>query len=277
MTNHYIALSTAVGFRPPQERVLCFLRTDWPTSPCWPWLPHWSCKGSRRPISLMRTHNPLYARSENHTQLAKMSFDKIFDIIAVVYFDFLKYTREYMIFFFVRDSFRSFVLLSSLVLFSAVVFSVKWFFSSAVLGGWLQRPLCFLPDWHVNQNADGCWPWLARKYQKYSIYGRSSRDFGLFFDVCSAWTISEIGIKFETVVVAHVLSYGSMLSNVRAASCLHGLEQWKHVKLFWGGLKRPLLLLIRSAPWRERGWMLCETIDKTQQNMYLKEGLLSLG
>ena len=36
----------------------------------------------RRPISLMRTHNPQYARSEYHTQLAKMSFDKIFDLTA---------------------------------------------------------------------------------------------------------------------------------------------------------------------------------------------------
>ena len=37
-------------------------------------------------MSLMRTHNPKYARSEYHTQLAKMSFDKIFDLTAGVYF-----------------------------------------------------------------------------------------------------------------------------------------------------------------------------------------------
>ena len=36
----------------------------------------------------MRTHNPQYARSEYHTQLAKMSFDKIFDLTAGVYFNF---------------------------------------------------------------------------------------------------------------------------------------------------------------------------------------------
>ena len=36
----------------------------------------------------MRTHNPSYARSEYHTQLAKMSFDKIFDLTAGVYFNF---------------------------------------------------------------------------------------------------------------------------------------------------------------------------------------------
>ena len=34
----------------------------------------------------MRTHNPQYARSEYHTQLANMSFDKIFDLTAGVYF-----------------------------------------------------------------------------------------------------------------------------------------------------------------------------------------------
>ena len=34
----------------------------------------------------MRTHNPSYARLEYHTQLAKMSFDKIFDLAAGVYF-----------------------------------------------------------------------------------------------------------------------------------------------------------------------------------------------
>ena len=36
----------------------------------------------------MRTNNPQYARSEYHTQLAKMSFDKIFDLTAGVYFNF---------------------------------------------------------------------------------------------------------------------------------------------------------------------------------------------
>ena len=36
----------------------------------------------------MRTHNPYYARSEYHTQLAKMSFDKIFDLTAGEYFNF---------------------------------------------------------------------------------------------------------------------------------------------------------------------------------------------
>ena len=41
-----------------------------------------------RPISLMRTHNPKYARPEFHTQLAKMSFDKILDLTAGVYFNF---------------------------------------------------------------------------------------------------------------------------------------------------------------------------------------------
>ena len=37
-------------------------------------------------MSLMRTHTQQYARSEYHTQLAKMSFDKIFDLTAGVYF-----------------------------------------------------------------------------------------------------------------------------------------------------------------------------------------------
>ena len=37
---------------------------------------------------LMRTHNPQYTRSEYHTQLAKMSIDKIFDLSAGVYFNF---------------------------------------------------------------------------------------------------------------------------------------------------------------------------------------------
>ena len=44
-----------------------------------------SSKGSRRPISVMRTHNPLIARSEYHTQLANRSFDKLFDLTAGVY------------------------------------------------------------------------------------------------------------------------------------------------------------------------------------------------
>ena len=34
---------------------------------------------------LMRTHTQYYARSEYHTQLAKMSFDKIFDLTAGAY------------------------------------------------------------------------------------------------------------------------------------------------------------------------------------------------
>ena len=33
----------------------------------------------------MKTHNPKDARSKYHTQLAKMSFDKIFDLTAGVY------------------------------------------------------------------------------------------------------------------------------------------------------------------------------------------------
>ena len=33
----------------------------------------------------MRTHNPYYARSEYHTQLVKMSFDKTFDPTAGMY------------------------------------------------------------------------------------------------------------------------------------------------------------------------------------------------
>ena len=41
----------------------------------------------------MRTHNPYYARSEYHTQLAKMSFDKIFDLTARVYFNFYNNTN----------------------------------------------------------------------------------------------------------------------------------------------------------------------------------------
>ena len=36
----------------------------------------------------MRTHTQQYARSEHHTQLAKMSFDEIFDLTAEVYFYF---------------------------------------------------------------------------------------------------------------------------------------------------------------------------------------------
>ena len=51
------------------------------------------CKGSRRPIIslIMRTHNPQYARSEYHTQLAKVSFNKIFDLTAGVYVYFYMY------------------------------------------------------------------------------------------------------------------------------------------------------------------------------------------
>ena len=33
----------------------------------------------------MRTHNSYYAPSEYHTQLAKMNFDKSFDLTAGVY------------------------------------------------------------------------------------------------------------------------------------------------------------------------------------------------
>ena len=39
-------------------------------------------------MPLLRTHNPLYARSEYRTQLAKMSFDKNFDLTAGVVFFF---------------------------------------------------------------------------------------------------------------------------------------------------------------------------------------------
>ena len=53
---------------------------------------HCSCKGSRRSISLTRTHNRYYARSKYHTQLAKMSFDRIFDLTAGAYFIFITYT-----------------------------------------------------------------------------------------------------------------------------------------------------------------------------------------
>ena len=42
----------------------------------------------------MRTHNPSYARSEYHTQLAKMSFDKIFYLTAGVYFNFYNNDRS---------------------------------------------------------------------------------------------------------------------------------------------------------------------------------------
>ena len=45
-----------------------------------------SSKGSRRPIS--------YARSEYHTQLAKMSFDKILDLTVGVYFYFYTILSE---------------------------------------------------------------------------------------------------------------------------------------------------------------------------------------
>ena len=44
---------------------------------------------------LMRTHNPSYARSEYHTQLAKMSFDKIFDLTSGLYFFFLNNKRKH--------------------------------------------------------------------------------------------------------------------------------------------------------------------------------------
>ena len=35
----------------------------------------------------MKTHNPHYARSDFYTHLAKMSFDKIFDLTAGVCFN----------------------------------------------------------------------------------------------------------------------------------------------------------------------------------------------
>ena len=41
-----------------------------------------------RSISLMRTHTQQCARSEYHTQLAKMSFEEIFDLTTGVYFHF---------------------------------------------------------------------------------------------------------------------------------------------------------------------------------------------
>ena len=42
----------------------------------------------------MRTHNPKYARSEYHTQLANMSADKTFDLTAGVYFHFFNISME---------------------------------------------------------------------------------------------------------------------------------------------------------------------------------------
>ena len=39
----------------------------------------------------MKTLTQLYARSQYHTQLAKMSFGEIFDLTAGVYFDFSLY------------------------------------------------------------------------------------------------------------------------------------------------------------------------------------------
>ena len=47
----------------------------------------------------MRTHNPKYARSEYHTQLAKMSFEKIFDLTGGVYFHFynMLYVLEHVL------------------------------------------------------------------------------------------------------------------------------------------------------------------------------------
>ena len=43
----------------------------------------------------MRTHNPQYVRSEYYTQLAKMSFDKMFDLTAGVYFNFFDIPQFY--------------------------------------------------------------------------------------------------------------------------------------------------------------------------------------
>ena len=49
-------------------------------------------------MSLMRTHTPYYARSEDHTQLAKMSFDNIFDLTAGVHVYSYKIYTEYISF-----------------------------------------------------------------------------------------------------------------------------------------------------------------------------------
>ena len=54
-----------------------------------------SCKKTSTTTSLMRTHNPKYARSEYHTKVAKMSFDKIFDLTAGVYFHLYKINTNY--------------------------------------------------------------------------------------------------------------------------------------------------------------------------------------
>ena len=52
-------------------------------------LPVASTNGSRRPISFHADmHTPQHARSEYYTQLAKMIFDKIFDLTAEVFFYF---------------------------------------------------------------------------------------------------------------------------------------------------------------------------------------------
>ena len=54
----------------------------------------------------MRTHNSYCARSEYHTQLAKMSFDEIFDLTAGVYFHFYNiFVFYYLETFFVVFSF----------------------------------------------------------------------------------------------------------------------------------------------------------------------------
>ena len=50
----------------------------------------------------MRTHNPYYARSEYHTQLAKMSFDKIFDLTAVYFSFYNDLTAEVYFSFFIK-------------------------------------------------------------------------------------------------------------------------------------------------------------------------------
>ena len=47
-------------------------------------------KGGRRPISSMRTHTIIRAIGVSNTQLAKVSFDEIFDLIEEVYFNIIR-------------------------------------------------------------------------------------------------------------------------------------------------------------------------------------------
>ena len=63
----------------------------------------------RRPISSMRTHNSENARSEYHTQLAKMSFDEIFDLTAGVYFHFYNIIKVVAGFYIQQDEVGRFV------------------------------------------------------------------------------------------------------------------------------------------------------------------------